>query len=133
MKKKNIPQDRSAITSFSKELCYAVDESGNYTTDLSTGWEVKSTALDLAWTDIKKRVEKAKQQVLKGEISPVFYYMEKKVMDLEILSAYTGYWKWTIKRHFSPKNFKNLSQKRLNKYAEVFEISVEQLKDITLS
>mgnify|MGYP002851932019 CR=1 FL=1 len=131
MKKKDIPQDKSALENFTKEVCYVVDESGNYTKDLSSGWEVKADALNLAWQDIEKRVEDAKQKVLKGEVSPIVYYMEVKLMDLTILSAYTGFFQWTIKRHLKPAIFNKLSEKKLKKYAEAFEVSLEQLKNIT--
>ena len=131
MKKTDIPQDKSALENFTKEVCYVVDESGNYTKDLSSGWEVKADALNLAWQDIEKRVEDAKQKVLKGEVSPILYFMELKLMDMTILAAYTGFFQWSIKRHMVPKNFKSLSDKKLKKYAEAFEVSVEQLKNIT--
>lgn len=87
----------------------------------------------MAWKDIEKRIADAKTRVLKGEASPVLYYMELKLMDLTILSAYTGFFKWTIKRHFKPEKFKKLSDKKLKLYADVFEISVDKLKNIELN
>lgn len=129
MKKQEIPQDQSALEKFTKELCYAVDESGKYSTELSKGWEVKASALGVAWHDIQKRMEEAKKKVLRGEASPVLFFMEMKLMDFEILAAYTGFWQWQIKRHLKPNVFKNLSEKKLKKYAEVFEVSVENLKE----
>lgn len=131
MKKDEIPQDPSVLDKFTKEVCYAVDESGNYVTQLSRGWEVKAAALGITWDDIEKKVAAAKEKVLKGEVSPIPYYIELRVMDLSIVSAYTGFWKWTIKRHFNPTVFNKLSENKLKKYAELFEVSVSQLKDIT--
>jgi hypothetical protein len=130
MKKEELPQDKSALAGFTKELTYAVDASGNYTTGLSEGWEVKAAALDLAWQDIEERVLQAREQVVKGQVSPIVFYMELKVMDLETLAAYMGYWKWRVKRHFKPSVFNTLSEKQLQKYAEVFEVNVSQLKNI---
>jgi hypothetical protein len=52
MKKEEIPQDRGALGKLTGEIIYAVDESGNYTTALSNGWEIKSSALDVAWKDV---------------------------------------------------------------------------------
>jgi len=128
MKKEEIPQDDGALNKLTKELSYAVDEKGNYTTGLSTGWEVKITALDVAWGDIEKRIKDAHQKVINGEASPVLYFMELKLMDLSIVSSYTGFWKWQIKRHLKPSVFKNLSAGKVKKYADVFEITVEELK-----
>jgi len=128
MKKEDIPQDDGALNKLTKEVVYAVDSSGNYTTELSTGWEVKAVALDVAWKDIEQRIEDARQKVLRNEASPILYFIELRLMDMGILSAYTGFWKWTIKQHLKPSVFKKLSEKRLKKYAEAFNISVEELK-----
>lgn len=131
MRKEDVPQDKGNLESANfKELCYAVDEDGNYTTTNSTGWDPKTIALDNAIQDINERVEVAKQKVLQGKTSPIEYYMELHKMDLPILASYAGMWGWRVKRHFKPSVFKNLSDKILKKYAEVFEISVEELKQI---
>ena len=129
MKKEDFPQDSSALAGITREVCYVKDSNGKYTSDLSTGWDVKKQALDNAWNDIKERVEEAASQVKNGEVSPVYYFMELKLMDLTLLSSYTGFWKWTIKRHFKPSVFKTLSNAKLITYAKTFEISVEELKN----
>jgi hypothetical protein len=128
MKKKDIPQDLGALGKITKEVCYAVDESGKYTTELSQGWEVKTNALDAAWRDIKERVIAAREKVIKKEASPLLYFMELRLMDVPIVAAYTGFWKWQVKRHMIPAVFNKLSEKKLGKYAEIFEVSVEHLK-----
>lgn len=130
MKKEDIPQDPGALNRFTREVSYAVDENGNYTTELSKGWDVKIKALDVAWDDIEKKVTGARQKVLNGEVSPLYYFMELKLMDINILSAYTGFWKWQIKRHFKPRIFKKLSDKKLQTYATALEVSVEELKNM---
>ena len=128
MKKEDIPQDDGALTKLTKEVVYAVDNSGNYTTELSTGWDVKTTALDVAWKDIEQRIENARQKVLNNEASPILYFIELRLMDISLVAGYTGFWKWTVKRHLKPSFFKKLSEKKLRKYAEAFNISVEELK-----
>lgn len=131
MKKEEIPQDKSALDTVTKELCYAVDSNGNYTTGLSTGWEVKSSALDAAWKDIDKRIEKIRQQIKNKELSPIAYFMELRLMDFQILAAYSGFWEWQIKRHLKPGVFEKLSQRQLEKYAKAFNVSVAELKSIS--
>ncbi|ABG57679.1 hypothetical protein [Cytophaga hutchinsonii] len=132
MKKDEIPQDPSVLDKFTKEVCYAVDESGKYTTHLSRGWEVKADALGVTWEDIERKVAAAKKEVLDGKLSPIAYYVELRVMDLSIVSAYTGFWQWTIKRHLKPSVFKNLSDSKLQKYADLFEVTIDQLKNISV-
>ena len=129
MRKEEIPQDPGALHQLTKELSYAVDDKGNYTTALSAGWEVKNNALDIAWTDVEKRIHDAKQRVLNGEASPVLYFMELKLMDPSIVASYTGFWSWQVKRHLKSSVFKKLSEKKIKKYAEVFEVTVDELKN----
>ncbi|KGO91314.1 hypothetical protein [Flavobacterium subsaxonicum] len=130
MKKSEVPQDKSNISSVNmRELCYATDDNGNYTTELSSGWEPKTIALSNAIEDIKERTEAARQQVINGELSPIVYFMELSKMDLGILAGYTGIWQWRIKRHFKPKVFAGLSNKVLQKYATAFLITAEELKN----
>lgn len=130
MKTDQIPQDQSSLSKKDlKELCYAVDEKGNYTTALSSGWEPKSIALDGSMQLIEQRIEQARQQVIKNEVSPIVYFMEKNKMDVSILASYVSMWKWSVKRHFKPSVFAKLNDKTLEKYAAVFEISIEELKN----
>ena len=131
MKKKDVPQDKSNLASANfKELCYAVDDDGNYITANSSGWDPKTIALNNAIDDIEERIADAKYRVLNEKSSPIEYYMELHKMDVNILSSYVGIWTWRVKRHFKPSVFRRLSSKILNKYAEVFEISIKKLKNI---
>lgn len=128
MRKKDIPQDHSGLVNFTKEVYYAEDEKGNYTTALSSGWEVKSTALDVAWEDIRERIEDARKKVEAGEASPILFFMELRLMDLTLVSSYTGFWKFNVKRHLKPGVFAKLSDKKLAKYAHAFNVSIAELK-----
>jgi hypothetical protein len=132
MKKENIPQDRSALAKLTKELSYATDESGNYITALSNGWEVKAEALDIAWDDIKHRIAEAKARVDRKEASPVLFFMELRLMDIGIIAGYTGFWKWQIKRHMKPSVFEKLSDKKLQRYADTFSVSLTELKTMNV-
>ena len=132
MKKEEIPQDDGALNKLTKEVVYAVDNSGNYSTELSTGWEVKTKALDVAWEDIQHRIENARKKVLNNEASPILYFMELRLMDIGIVAAYTGFWKWTIKRHLKPSVFNKLPGKKLQQYADAFNVSVEELKTMNV-
>ena len=132
MKKEEIPQDDGALNKLTKEVVYALDNTGKYVTELSTGWEIKTTALDVAWKDIEERVESARQKVIRQEASPLLYFMELRLMDIAIVADYTGLWKWTIKRHLKPSVFEKLSDKILEKYATAFNITVADLKTMHL-
>jgi hypothetical protein len=130
MKKEEVPQDQGALGKITKEVCYATDKEGKYTTELSQGWDVKTSALDAAWQDIAERVEAARQKVLKNEVSPLLYFMELKLMDVKVVAAYSGFRRWQVRRHLRPAKFKKLSDQRLQRYAAVFEVSVNDLKSM---
>ena len=133
MDKKDIPQDPSILDKFTTDICYATDESGKYTTVQSRGWEVKATALDVAWEEIENRLNEAFEAVKNGKSSPILFYMEKKIMDIGIVASYTGFWKWQVKRHLKPEVFNKLSDKKLFKYSQLFEVTLIELKNPTLN
>lgn len=128
MKKEDVPQDESPLGKITKEVCYATDNSGQYITQLSSGWDVKKNALDVTWQNIDERVAEARKKVESKQASPLLFFMELGLMDIAILARYTGFWKWQIKRHLRPAVFEQLSDKKLERYAEVFNISTEDLK-----
>jgi len=130
MKKSEVPQDKGSVSEKgSRELYYALDENGEYTTALSTGWEPKQIVQDHTLNELQERIDQAKSDVKNNLVSPIVYFMELKRMDWQIVADYTGIWKWRVKRHAKPAVFQKLSDKNLNKYAEAFEISVEELKN----
>jgi hypothetical protein len=130
MKKEEVPQDLSSLGRITKEVCYATDNSGKYITELSRGWDIKITALDTAWLEIEGRIAAAREKVLNKEFSPLLFFMERGLMDVGILAGYTGFWKWQVRRHLKPGVFKNLSDKKIQRYAEVFNVSVDDLKNM---
>lgn len=130
MKKDQVPQDEGNLSKNNvRELLYATDEQGNYTTALSKGWEPKSIALSNAMDDISERMELAKADFKAGKSSPIVYFMEASKMDLGILASYVGMWQWRVKRHFKPSVFAGLSDKILQKYADAFDIDINRLKN----
>lgn len=129
MKKEDLPQDPGALDQFTREVCYVKNEDGKYETALSRGWDIKKDALDSAWVDVNERIEDARQAVIKGEKSPVYYFMELRLMDVTVLSGYTGFFGFFINRHMKPSVFKNLSDRKLEKYARAFDITVDELKN----
>ena len=128
MKKEDLPQDPGALDKFTREVCYVKNADGKYETALSRGWEVKKQALDSAWDDVNERIEDARKAVANGEKSPIYYFMELRLMDLSVLAGYTGFFPFFIKRHLKPPVFAGLSDLKLKKYASAFDITVQELK-----
>lgn len=129
MKKDELPQDKSDLEDFTRELCYVKDNDGKYVTGLSKGWEPKKIALDVAWEEIERRMKEANEKIKAGKASPILYFMEKNIMDYSVLCGYTGFWKWQLHLHLKPWFFKRLSEKKLKNYADAFEISIDELRN----
>ena len=129
MKETELPQEKGALQDFT-ELCYVTDDEGNYTTLSSWGWEVKSIALEASLSRLQEQIDEAKADVLAGSKSPIVYYMLLNRMDWAVLADAMHRWQWVIKRHAKPSVFKKLSSKTLQKYAEVFGITVEELWEL---
>jgi len=133
MKKQEVPQDEGLNEGLFEDVCYAVDENGNYTQVGSTGWQPKTDALLQAWEVIHEKVEQVRQKVLAGELSPIAYYMEKNLMDLKLLAAYTNLSKRKVRKHLKPERFNKLDTKVLARYADTFTISVEDLRNFCIN
>lgn len=129
MKVNEVPQDPKDFREGDKikKLMYAVGKDGKYTGVNSAGWEAENEATKQAWDAVDEALAETKEKVMNGELSPIAYYMEKCLMDVGLLAKYVGKWKWQVKKHLKPAGFKKLDNSLLEKYAEVFEIKVDEL------
>jgi hypothetical protein len=129
MKKKEVPQDEGLMEGRFEDVCYALDENGNYVAVLSKGWSPKNEAMLQAWDLIHEKVEKVRLDVLAGKVSPIAYYMEKNIMDIKLLADYIELPKRKVRKHLKPEKFDQLEDDILQRYAETFEINLEELKN----
>lgn len=128
---KDVPNDKENFKGKSdmRKLVYATKDDGSYTNVNSEGWEVENMATRQAWDAVEEELKEVVQQVKAGQLSPIAYYMHKCLMELPILAKYVGKWQWQVKRHFKPDIFASLDGKMLERYASVFNISVEELRN----
>ena len=128
MKANEVPQDLKYFKdNVIRDLTYALDEKGHYTSIVSDGWDVKNDALSIVWEDILEECEPIRQQVLAKQISPIAYHMKKNLQDIGLLSAYSGIPKRTIKKHLRYEEFMKLDKATLQIYADALRLSVEEL------
>ncbi|WLD23828.1 hypothetical protein NU10_00065 [Flavobacterium dauae] len=130
MKKNEVPQDDSPLKNHkSNELVYAVDDDGKFVSVQSTGWEAKTVVQHENLEVLDQRIKQALNNVKAGIVSPIVYFMELNRMDWQTLAAYVGKWTFFVKRHSKPNIFKKLSTKTLQKYADAFGISLNDLQN----
>ncbi len=132
MKAGNVPQQNISTYANNKKAIYATDENGKYRLVPSSGWEVEEAATRQALKELERLTAEACRRVQAGEVSPLYFHMYDRRMDLQILSETTGMSKWRIKRHFKPLVFKKTSKKTRKRYAEALGISVTDLIKLPL-
>ena len=124
----SVPQDDSSTYANLKKAIYATDTDGRVQSVASTGWDVEEIATKVALDDIDESIKEAYNQVRSGEKSPLYYHMYAARMDLLVLAQSTGFFQWTIKRHFKPEVFAKLSEKKLLEYCDVLGINIGEIK-----
>ena len=77
MNKEHVPQDEENLNEGKlAKLYYATDDKGHYVKVNSIGWEPETVAMQQAWDVVNDEVEDARQKVIKGEASPILYYLK---------------------------------------------------------
>lgn len=127
MKLTDVPQEKNKTLDGVRKAVYAVGDDGTYTTVASDGWNAEEIVTSQAVEEFERLANLALIQTQKGLSSPLVYHMYKNRMDLALLSQSTGFFQWTIKRDFKVSGFKKLAQKRLQAYADVMGIEVDEL------
>ena len=130
MRDEEVPQEGNKTLGGVKKAMYATNQDGEYGTIASKGWEVEEIVTSQAVEEFERLSQNALSRAQNGLSSVLEYHMYNNRMDLALLSQTTGFFKWTIKKDFQVKNFKNISEKRANLYADVLGITLDELKTI---
>lgn len=124
---KEIPQDNSASYQGHLKVVYAT-RNGRYESHTSSGWADEAYATEQAGEVLHHLAKQAWEQMASGEKSPLYYWMYAYRHDERSLAMAAGVFRWQLRRHFRPQVFARLSDAALRRYAEVFHISVQQLR-----
>ncbi|MCB0790688.1 MAG: hypothetical protein H6595_13375 [Flavobacteriales bacterium] len=131
MKKEEVPQDDANLLEGKfKVVKYALNEKGEYVKVPSVGWEPENVALEQAWDVINERVEVALAEVRAGRASSLSYHMERNMMDPALLAQHMGIGARRVRKHLRPADFERLDAHTLQRYAEVLQVTVDQLKRV---
>ena len=126
MKTDQVPQDESILNG-NRRACYAEDEHGRYVIVPSRGWAVEKIVNEQARAEIERAVEQARRRVLQGHTSPLDYHMARRQMDVALLAANSGVWRWRVHRHLRPAVFARLKASVLQRYADALGIEAREL------
>lgn len=124
-----VPQDDSAVFNGERKVLYATSHSG-YQAAKSTGWETEEFATTQAVLELERQTASAYLAVQTGKKSPLYFHMFNMRFDEPGLAMAAGMWQWQLRRHFRPEIFARLPEKTLEKYAQAFQISIEDVKQL---
>ena len=130
MKKEFVPQDENPLLEGKRKAIYALNEEGHYAVVPSTGWSVEETVTSLYLKEYEDQRNEALARVRAGMSSPLEYHMYDKRMDEQLLAQCSGFFRFQVRRHFKPSIFNSLSDKKLQRYADIFSIDIETLKTV---
>jgi hypothetical protein len=124
---------KKPLTAYSgnyRELFYTYDSDGKYDREVRLHDDSDKLFINQTWEVFDERIEEARRKVHAGKASPIVFYMEKDLLDPLSLSMQVGMSLLRVKRHLKPRIFRRLSEEILKRYADAFNISVEQLKNV---
>ena len=89
----DIPQDQSASYGGHKKIIYGT-QGGHYQAATSSGWADEAYATALAVQELDAQTEAARDAVLRGEFSPLYYQMFRARHDAASLAAAASRANW---------------------------------------
>jgi len=115
------------ITNGLKIISYGANSKGEYKLTPDDVWQPVNVVNTQAWLEIEKNIAASKDKIAVGRVSCLHYYMTANQMDTGLLAQYTGQLRWQVCLHLVPFFFKRLSAATLKKYAELYQISLDDL------
>ncbi|MBE0495285.1 MAG: hypothetical protein IBX45_02620 [Campylobacterales bacterium] len=125
-----VPQEPNATLEGIQKVMYATDEQGNFH-KYNYGSSVEEFATKVAVEEYEYQQHMALEQLRQGDASPLLYYMYANRMDVPTLASAVGFFAFRVKRHLRMKHFKKLNDATLGKYAALFNLSLQELKDFS--
>ncbi len=133
VEKEGKAEKEELIYTYNRELHYSFEPGKGYTRKVDYHYPGNQVIIKQSWDEAESRLKDISSKIRKGQLSPIAFYMEKNLMELPMLSDYTGFMQWRIKRHLKPKVFSKLKPGILSNYASVFNIGVNELMNPPLT
>jgi hypothetical protein len=112
-------------------ILYVEKEDGNYG-PMQTGSYISANFIDDYFIKRKNLEAGLREQVTKGIISPVKYYMTLEDLSLSELSARAGIRKSKVQKHLGMTHFADATVDELCRYAAVFNIPAANMLQLIL-
>jgi len=129
MRTKDVPQD-GGLNQGMREITYAVAENGRYVVVPSLGWEPKNIANAQAWEVILEDINTQARLVRDGKRSPLAYHLARHLMTVGLAASYVRMPRWRVKRHLKPSVFNRLKPEVMQRYADLFGLTLAEFRQI---
>lgn len=127
MKQISIPQEENSTLAGHQKVMYAPNSSGEFQT-FNYGSNIEEYATKLAVEEYEELQKECLENIRNHISSPIEFYMYKNRMDIPTLASVIGFFQFRVKRHLKAKYFNTLNNKILQKYADIFGITIDDLK-----
>lgn len=117
----------NGITDGLKIISYVSNHTGSQELVPGSMWQPVNIVNRQAWQEIESQIESSKTKVASGQVSCLHYYMTANQMDTGLLAKYTCQPRWLVRLHMVPFIYNRLRAGTLNKYAEIFKVSLDDL------
>jgi len=128
MKQIKVPQEENSTLAGHQKVMYAPNSSGEFQT-FNYGSNIEEYATKLAVEEYEILQKECLENIKNNISSPIEYYMYQNRMDIPTLASVAGFFQFRVKRHLKAKYFVKLNDKILQKYCEVFDIKMNDLKE----
>ena len=129
MQARDVPQDEG-LNRGMREIAYAIDENGRYVGVPSLGWEPKNIANAQAWEVISEEIRSQARLVKNGKRSPLAYHLARHLMTIGLVASYVRLPRWRVKRHLKPSVFNRLKPEIMQRYADLFGLTLAEFMQI---
>ena len=123
-----IPQEENSTLNGQKKVMYAKNNSGEFSR-VNYGSSAEEFATLTAVNEYKVLELECLEEIKQGVASPIKYFMYKNRMDLPTLCSGVGMFSIRKKRHLKMKHFNKLNDEILQRYSNLFDISLKELKE----
>jgi hypothetical protein len=113
-------------------VMYTEKDDGTYGSVESGSYLIEND-LDDFWVKMTHIEKMMREKLLKGEISPIHYFMVVEGLTPSELASRSGLSAGKVKKHLDAKGFNSVTVAQLSKYARVFNIPVANIFQIILS
>lgn len=128
MKEIEVPKEENKTLDGMQKVMYTKDSQGDFITE-NYGSNIEEFATKTAVDEYELLKEEALLDIKNGVSSPICFFMYENRMDLPTLASMVGMFAFRVKRHLKMKHFKKLNEKLLQKYADTFNISIDELRN----